>query len=181
MIARPGGRYDAPVRRLARIPLNAATAVSLALCAAAVTLWVRSYGGSDSVTRRWMTAADAHHVESRAREIQWTLGQVRFLIRRDASYYPAEMTPDAARPHWSYFRYGAGHVGWEAPRAESTWNRLGFAAWETGWSSSFADSHARVWAAPAWLPAVILGVLPAARACGAYRRRRRQRIGRCPA
>ena len=58
-------------------------------------------------------------------------------------------------------------------------NRLGFAAWETGWSSSFADSSDRVWAAPAWLLTVILAVLPAAWGLGAYRRRRRKRMGLC--
>jgi len=156
-----------------------AAALSLLLCVAAIALWVRSYTGSDSVSRRWMTAADSHHIEHRGQQIQWTLGQVRFLIQNDTAFFPGQMTPDSANPHWSYFRYGAGHDGWEAPPAESIWNRLGFAAWETGWSSSFADSHARVWAAPAWLLTVILALLPAAWGWGAYRQRRRKQTGRC--
>ena len=156
-----------------------AAAISLALCALATALWVRSYSGSDSVTCRWMTAADAHHTEHRGQEIQWTLGQVRFLIRHDTAYFPGQMTPDAAKPQWTYFRYGQGHAGWDAPPATDLLSRLGFAIWETGLSTSFSDSSDRVWAAPAWLLTVAFAVLPAAWAFGAYRRRRRRQAGRC--
>src|SRR5436190_17417591 len=98
-----------------------------------------------------MTAADENRIEHRGQQVQWTRGQVRFLIREDTSYFPGQMTPEVAKPRWSYFRYGAGHVGWEAPPARNVWNRLGLAEWETGWISSFAQSHDRVWSAPAWL------------------------------
>lgn len=162
-----------------RIPTVCA-ALSLLLAIWAVALWVRSYSGSDSVSRRRMTAASPRHIESRGEEVQWTLGQVRFLIRRDTSFFPGRMTPEAARPRWSCVRYGAGHLGWEAPPARSVWSRLGFAAWETGWTSSFADAHDRVWAVPAWLPVVVLAVPPAAWACEPNRRRRLARTGRCP-
>jgi hypothetical protein len=162
-----------------------AAALSLLLCVATMGLWVRSYSGSDSVSRRWMTAADAHAVEHRGQQIQWTRGQVRFLIQHETLFSSRSMqwrmTPDAATPRWSYFRYGAGHVGWDAPFARNTWNRLGFAAWETGWDSSFDQSRDRVWAAPAWLLPVSLAVLPAACALGVYRRQRRKQSGRCTA
>lgn len=156
-----------------------AAAISLVICAAATTLWVRSYSGSDAVSRRWMTAADEHHTEHRSQEIRWTLGQVRFILRHDTAYFPGQMTPDAAKPRWSYFRYGKEHAGWNAASVERRRNRLGFAAWETGWSSSFSDSSDRVWAAPAWLLVVTFAILPAAWALGAYRRRRRRRAGLC--
>ena len=156
-----------------------AAALSFALCLASLTLWARSYTGSDSITRRWMTAADAHHSQHQSQEIQWTAGQMRFLVRHDTSFFPAHLTEDAARPRWSYFRYGKGHIGWDAPPATTTWNRLGFAAWETGWSASFADSQDRVWAIPAWLLCAALAILPAVWVYGAYRRHRRRLIGRC--
>src|SRR5687767_51352 len=38
-----GGRMPATVRRLLRVLLNAATALSLVLCVATAALWVRSY------------------------------------------------------------------------------------------------------------------------------------------
>jgi hypothetical protein len=166
-----------PVMR--RRLLTLAAAISLVLCAVATGLWVRSYSGSDAVSRRWMTAADEHHTEHRSQEIQWTLGQVRFVLRHDTAYFPVRMKSDAAEPQWSYIRYGEGHAGWDVPPAAGLWNRLGFAAWETGWSSSFADSSDRVWAAPAWLLVVTSAILPAAWALGAYRRRRRRQAGLC--
>jgi hypothetical protein len=42
--------YNPPVRRLARILLNAATVLSLLLCAASAALWVRSYRTVDDVS-----------------------------------------------------------------------------------------------------------------------------------
>src|SRR5258705_3919973 len=102
--------------------------MSLVLCVATMGLWGRSYSGSDSVSRRWMTAADAHAVEHRGQQVQWTRGQVRFLILHDTLFSSRamqwRMTPDAAKPSWTYFRYGAGHVGWGSPRATSTWNHM---------------------------------------------------------
>src|SRR6478672_9941447 len=104
-------------RRVLRFAVTAAAGMSLMLCAATVALWVRSYSGSDSVSRRWMTAADEHSIKHRGQQVQWTRGQVRFLLRQDTSYFPGKMTPEAAKPQWSYFRYGAGHFGWETPPA----------------------------------------------------------------
>ncbi len=156
-------------------------ALSLILCIATIALWVRSYGGSDSVTRRVLVAADAHYVEHHAHGIEITRGQLRFVARTDIGFSRGEMTVGSTKPVWSWYRMGVNHLAWDGPPTQTFWNRLGFAAWEYGWMSSFAEQHDRFWAVPMWLPCLLLAILPVAWLREVYRRRQLQRTGKCTA
>src|SRR5262245_49792119 len=112
--------------------VNLLTALSLMLCLTTLVLWARSYSVSDGFYRRWMTAADANQIQHRCYEIQWTRGQVRFLIRDDSVFHTGAMSNNAPKPktQGGYFRDGPGHIGWETPPPQIIWNRLGFNAWK---------------------------------------------------
>jgi hypothetical protein len=152
------------------------TFVSTLLCAATCTLWVRSYWGSDHMVRRWMTAADAMAITHEDQQIEWTGGQVRWVLGRETYYHDGQaqvrLNAETARPYWSYGRLGRGHVYAQSPSPQNVWSWLGFAAWQEGWQSSFADSRRRVWAIPAWALAAALALPPA---IWMFRRIRRSR------
>jgi len=157
--------------------------LSLIMCVATCVLWARSYWGSDYLERRWLSGADATAVEHQSQGIQFTHGEIRFVLAKDMYFHrgraDVRMTRAAAQPHWYWGRIGVGHVGWESPVPKSVANRLGFAEWESNWISSFSDSQDRIWSAPAWLAAFFFAVLPGLWTSGALGRRRRWRAGWC--
>ena len=114
---------------------------------------------------------------------EWTAGQVRWVLGSETYYHhgqaQVQLNPATARPNWSYGRLGRGHVYAQSPAPQNVWNRMGFAAWHDGWMSSFADSHRRVWAMPAWGLATIFALPPAFWMLRRIRRSRRYK-GRCP-
>jgi hypothetical protein len=143
-------------RRLPRILLNAATAVSLGLCVATTLLWVRSYWRVDFAERIWPDAV-----------VQvWSTSGLVALTRHDLSGrgYPAMPWSWTSEPH--------GRDDQDLPG----WNHLRF-----GWERR---PRGGILFVPHWAVAVGAGILPAWRVVGVTRRRRaavRARAGRCPA
>src|SRR5262245_62144438 len=122
------------MRRLRTFASAACSSSSLLLCIAACTLWVRSYSGSDYVSRHQALSADASQVHSRAYTLRWTRGRIH-LVESDIYLYVPEIViatspvPGAGAlppPSWGYGRLGPGHQGWDDPEATSFWNRIGF-------------------------------------------------------
>ena len=152
------------MRLLIRNLIAATTLLSFLLCLALVTLWVRSYWGTDYAARTWFAGADAHTSRSEGQRLSITRGQVRFTLEENTGYHHGNINldnlPPIDRPQWYVHRLGEGHTGWEAP-TRTFWERRGFAAWDSGWTSSFADSNDRNWGAPVWPAVLLTAILPA--------------------
>jgi hypothetical protein len=88
----PGVRYDPVVRRLLRILINAATALSFLLCAATVVLWVRSY----TIAEMWTV--------SPARRRCYFLTSSRGLLEIAGSTAFEKESPQW-RPHITHLHY----------------------------------------------------------------------------
>ena len=163
-------------------PLPILSALSLLLCAAAVVLWVRSYSGSDYVSRNKALSSDPTTIRSRGQQVRWTRGTIR-LETSDLTYYPHghPVPPAPADPpaHWGYGRLGAGHLGWDAPPEQSIWNRLGFHVYEGGSGASFYDERISGISFPAWLPVAAFAAPPLLLAFRLTRRRLRKSAGLC--
>ena len=170
------------MRRFLRILFGAITVLSLLCCLALATLWARSYSGTDLISRGRITAADYYAITSEDEVLSVTRGQVRFALRQHTGYHRGHTDlsklPGPEVTHWSRARLGKNHINWEAPTA-TRWNRLGFGQWESGWGSSFADSHDRNWGAPIWPAVVLFAVLPTIWLVRTMRRRRAYAAGRC--
>jgi hypothetical protein len=171
-------RYDARVRRLVRIIVNALTVLSLLLCAATCVLWVRSYSGTDYLSRSQLLSSNPAEVTTRRHGVAWTHGEVR-VSAGTSTYLPAG-PPDPAA-YWGWGRLGPGHMGWDATPVASDWDRIGFHRYQTGWSASFADDQEGGVAVPAWLPVLALALPSLAWGVRRVRRRRRLDTGLCPA
>ena len=157
-------------------------AASLLLCLTAAALWVRSYSGSDYVSRRVTVRSMPEQVESQIRRVQWTRGHV-WLASEVLTVYPrgewAGPGDSVGWTHWGHGRMGPRHVGWDAMPRESAWNRMGFAVFEGGMSTSWSDERTTTVAFPAWLPAAAFAVLPTVWVGRAVQRRGRRRRGLC--
>lgn len=159
--------------------------LSAALFLTTCVLWLRSYSGSDYLERRRLTQANAMAITHEGASLAFTHGEIRYITTHDAVYLTSLTTP-AAPPTtqdatWSAGRLGVGHWGWQSPRPQTLSARLGFAAWEDGMASSFADIQSHYWSAPAWPLAALWAILPMLRATQTLRRRRRHRRGLCSA
>jgi hypothetical protein len=150
------------MRRATRILSRAFTLCSFLLAIALVALWIRSYSGTDYISRYRLASANEFMTRNQGERISVTRGQVRYTLEDHTYYHRGHIDitklSTAGPPVWSYGRLGENHVGWEAPD-RTFWERRGFAQWNSGWSASFADSHDRNWGAPVW-PAVLLFALP---------------------
>ena len=165
---------------MTRLLLNLLTLLSLLLCVASIVLWVRSYPGSDYVSRGKLVAGTPPAVTMRVLQVAWTRGSVR-LTDTEATYYPQGWpvgpAPPDARAHWGWGRLGPGPWGFYPP-GESLWNRLGFYAGRgPGLSTSWSDEQVRLIALPAWLPVAVLAAPALLRARAALTARRRARRG----
>lgn len=158
--------------------------MSLALLLGVVTLWVRSYDGTDYVSRCQPLPSDGGAYPSRVSDVQVTRGHVRFSDGHNIVYWRAQ--PDEAaslrRVAWGTGRLGKDHLDAVLPeQSANLLARLGFYRFESNWESSFAGSQRTGVSIPAWLFALILAILPA-RALLAWRRGlRRRAAGCCPA
>jgi hypothetical protein len=163
--------------------LNLLSLLSLLLCLASLLLWMRSYTGSDYISRSRIVSSDDFGVTSRSHSVTWTRGSVRLAVgghstfSLQASTQPA-VTHDTS-PRWSVGRLGAGHGEWDVRTGHSFWNRLGFYRFTTGWMSSFADSSSDGVGFPAWVLVVLFALLPGYRAWVILRARRRFAKGLC--
>src|SRR3954470_5817518 len=98
-----------------RFVFTVLSSLSLALCAMSVTLWVRSYSGTDYVERIGPTKATSSTIEHRSHRVAWTLGDIRLSVD-DHTYYASQAIAGVLGTHpapWSCGRLGAGHTGFE--------------------------------------------------------------------
>src|SRR5688572_12023844 len=174
-------------RPISRHMFALVAALSLIACVASLTLWARSYSGSDYLARRRLVGSDGIAVVTHGHCIAWTRGDLR-LSSEAHTYYPrgtggVPRNPGAALPpaRWEWGRLGRGHLGWEREQAGTLLGRLGFDAYHTGFESSFASSGEKVIAVPAWLPVAAFAAPPLAFVVRRARRRRRRIAGRCAA
>jgi hypothetical protein len=178
-------RPHGPTRQCVRWGRRCLTVASLLLCLVAATLWVRSYGGSDYLTRSQLLDATPLAITSRLHRVSWTRGGIRLAVV-DQTVYPegasAAQMPPRGTTMWGWGRLGPGHVGWDSAVTSarpSLLNRLGFAAYETGSGASFYDERERGIAVPAWLPVVVLAVVPLNALRHSAAATMRRRAGRC--
>jgi hypothetical protein len=155
------------MRLFLRIVSVGVTLVSLLSCVGLIALWIRSYNGADYVSRTWLTGADAMTTRNETQRLSVTRGQIRFTIEQNTYYHHgavdiSKLKPGPRPSEWCRGRFGPRYVSEEAPE-RTFWERRGFAAWEWGWSSSFADSRDRNWSVPVWPVVVLLALLPAIR------------------
>ena len=143
---------------------------------------MRSYSGSDYVSRRVTVRSTPEQVESLIRRVQWTRGHV-LLVSETLTVYPrgewAGPNDDVGWTHWGHGRMGPRHMGWDDMPRQSVWNRLGFAEFDGGFSTSWSDERLTTVAFPAWLPVAAFASAPAMWARGVLRRRGRRRRGQC--
>ena len=156
-------------------------ALSLLGCAAVAVLWVRSYSGSDYVSRGKGLGGEPLVVRSRVHQVRCTRGVV-CLETSDYTYYPecAPAAPADSVARWGYGRLGPGHLRWVDLPEDSPWG-LGFSAYQDGSGASFYDEATRGISFPAWLPAAAFAAPPLLWAARRVRRRRRRLAGLCPA
>ncbi|HEY7118320.1 MAG TPA: hypothetical protein VH475_17155 [Tepidisphaeraceae bacterium] len=161
------------MRHLFRIALNVATALSLLMCVATVSLWVRSYRivdvvhrygyedtGRPSKYRRWLLVN--HTIATRRGAVQLLIGPKRFAIEgMPPDYYSYPATIDTFDPpDWTFFGFAAAHSPPGTPPREQ-WDQYRF---------------------PMYAFTLLFTVLPVAWSVRRYRRRMaRSRIerGRC--
>jgi hypothetical protein len=148
------------MRRLLRILFNAATVLSLVLCAATLAAWARSYRARDVI---W-----------------WTRGKP--LVRLEVSTYRGGLFAGALTsvqhnisvPPGSTWRQSAPVTYAEGGGSEGTFfNRFGFAALDYHQHGTYVK---RQFACPYWFIMLLTAILPIARLAGWRRRARRLRM-----
>jgi len=149
-------------RRLLRILLNAATVLSLVLCAATVAAWVRSYQARDIVW--WRTNRRVLQFDTYCGEL------VASVLTRDDN----SLIPGVGSSHFAPVSYAElGHP------QDTFFNRFGFAflVVEVSANAEIDGYVAQRLACPYWFILLLTAILPAARLAG-WRRRRRRRARR---
>lgn len=152
----------------------------LILFAATITLWIRSYRGSDYLSRNKVVKVEPGAITSHRYAITFTRGSIR-LGSELHTYYPHAATVyDKSKPaYWGYGRLGVGHLDWDAAPTSSLWNKLGFSSYETGFASSFSDSNEKIVAFPAALPVILFAIPPLLTFRVIRKRRLRRRANLC--
>jgi hypothetical protein len=153
------------------------------LCALTTILWIRSYSGSDFISRNKPTKVEPHALTSQRHALTFTRGSIR-LSSEEHTYFPHTTTipvQSVDQPaHWGYGRLGVGHLHWDDAPARSLWNRLGFYSYETGFMTSFSDSSEKIIAFPAALPAILFAIPPVLLLRRLLKQHRRRRANLCP-
>jgi len=153
-----------------RIFINAATILSLVICAAAVTLLARSYWVSDCIilSRYWREANLERMEEAGSiyHTLTWRSGRGGAMVEASDWYtqFPGEKVETFV--HSSEGAYNVGASG------SSFWNRLGF--------ERYADPNQSGVVFPLWAGVAVTCPLPLGRAWRVWRGRRRKHAGLCP-
>jgi hypothetical protein len=150
------------MRRLLRILLNAATVLSLVLCAATMGAWVRSYQARDIVS--WVT-----NPRMVLQIDTYRGGLIAEIFTRSGDVIPFE--GEVAWNRYTPMSYA------DAGPTDTFFNRFGFGSEYSG----NGEQTARDLACPYWFIMVLTAILPGARLAGWRRRARglRMRPGLC--
>jgi hypothetical protein len=173
--------------------LNLLTVLSLLLCVAVATLWVRSRTAFDHV--KWRYAVEATRGERQERSLHALSVRGRLFIGNSQELYtpypPWEgWTSPLPRPgvSWVASRYRPGWANAELDVSESferypAWRALGCGAVRmlTITNHGGPDRRFEAAAVPHWVPAAASAVLPLSRFVVSLRRRGRRRSGLCAA
>jgi hypothetical protein len=180
-----------PPLRLLRILLNAATVLSLVLCAATVGLWVRSYGAVQGVTRTHV--ADGRTLVTDRAQV----GRRRVLLSRERVHWEWGLWAAATLPigelarQATATRFATKPVG-RADDLPPRWGAAPVPRWVppgVSWGAEVLPTNYPTdsfWVAvPCWAVALAAALLPGLRvatAATAHRRRSTRRgAGLCPA
>ncbi|HEY7116435.1 MAG TPA: hypothetical protein VH475_07615 [Tepidisphaeraceae bacterium] len=177
------------MKRLLRIPLNAATVVSLVLCVATAVLWVRSYFITDQFYG-WRFR-DEH---DRYDQTRWTqvlvearsgrIGMMRWAQRADRVQPDGRTYRERIEERWGADPSHAATSAGQMPRYGAFHDDLGrlWAGFRYfSWDATRVRNASRWEAvAPFWAIALLLSVPSAARGCFWLGHRRRHRAGLCP-
>lgn len=155
--------------------------VSLLLCLAMIIFWVRSYWGSDFISRRTFDAADSFSVTHSDRMLSLSHGEIRWSRGSDTLFIGGMVPPGkpVGTMDWNWGRLGVGHMGWETPPPRTYWNRLGFASWDDGIETSFSSIGRHYFSAPIWLAVLAFLILPGLWTVWRLRSSRRALAGQC--
>jgi hypothetical protein len=157
--------------------------LSLLLCAATIVLWVRSYFGSDYISRNTPVESQPHFVSHHGYSITITRGSIR-LASEYNTYISIQIAmnlhPIDGAATWTVGRLGVGHIFWGDLEVRSFWNRLGFHSFHDGISTSFSESTQDGIAIPAWLPTLLFAIAPLLIVHRIIRNRRCHKSGLCP-
>jgi hypothetical protein len=170
------------MRRALNILLNALAFLSLLLCVASAVFWVRSYSGSDFVTRSAPVRSSSLFRHSRDYTLSFELGQIRWTAETRSMFISsrrrAVAAPEIGKSYWNCGRTEIEE--WRlSPPDRSFWNRLGFSSWSLEMVSPYPLDDAHVWSVPAWLAVAVSAILPAVRMRAWKLRRRLKTMGRC--
>src|SRR5258706_8671432 len=117
--------------RISRIFFSTLSLISFLLCALTITLWLRSYFGSDYLIRGQIAKFDSSSITTNIHSITFTRGCMRFgwgtsTVYPGGATMPSDLGPFPA--HWVCGRLGVGHIGWDYLENDNgRWfNRLGF-------------------------------------------------------
>jgi hypothetical protein len=168
-------------RRLPRLLLNAATAASLVLAVASAVLWVLSYA-SPARLMRSRVSVEPDQVNWQSVSLGWWNGRINVFAhtwRWTEDFISRGMAETASHRPGRKWELKQGPSLGDQPHLTTPWGpfRRDFTDWQyTG--NAGAD---RMVSAPCWLLVLVAGAWPAARALPRIRRRRRRRLGLCPA
>src|SRR4051812_6881923 len=151
------------MRRPLRILLNAATALSLVLCAATMAAWVRSYQARDLV---WWSLANPR-LQLKIETHRGGLCAKAITPLDEFSYVPDPGTGWVQFPARSY-----GQVFWRNIYSQTGFT-IGYVK-ERGWGLD--DEGVRYMACPYWFIMLLTAILPTAQLAGWRRRARRLRL-----
>jgi len=168
-------------KRRWRVLFMTVVSLSLLLCLAMIVFWVRSYRGSDFISRRTFDAADSFSITHSDRMLSFSHGEIRWSRGSDTLSMPGMSPPGKpiGAVDWSWGRLGVGHMGWETPPPRTFWNHFGFASWDDGLETSFTSIGRHYFSAPIWLAVLAFLILPGLWVIRRMRGSRRALSGQC--
>jgi len=168
--------------RVSRYLLPTLLMISFSLCALTFTLWLRSYSGSDYLSRNRPIVVTPDVIRTQVHAITFTRGSVRLTSQLQHVYPGRSDTRSNSQlgAFWTCGRLGPGHLDWHDPPGNSFWNRLGFYAYSGGVSTSFWDTSIDGIAFPTWMLTTLFGLPPILWLTSLVKRRLDKRSKHCP-
>jgi hypothetical protein len=154
--------------------------VFLLLCAATITLWIRSYFGYDFVVRGRPDEVQSFGVIRRSHAIAFAHGSIRLSDESYTHFRPFLPVHIEQSTHWHYGRLDPKHPSWEFRPARTIWNRIGFYAYSPSLPTSHSSATGKVIGFPAAIPALLFAILPFLLLRRLLKNRLRRRAHLCP-